>query len=63
MVWVICPHFSKALAEHCIIYVFMLKVKFIKDTEYSSHWALLRSPELKNLLEFKYLPDKSWNSI
>ena len=25
--------------------------------------ALLLSPELKNLLEFKYLPEKSWNLI
>ena len=24
---------------------------------------VLWSPELKNLLEFKYLPDKSWNLI
>ena len=29
----------------------------------NSSTSLLRSPELKNLLEFKYLPDKSWNLI
>ena len=42
------------------------KTKFgspILATNFGVFFVLLWSPELKNLLEFMYLPEKSWNLI